>query len=491
MSERFVPVKKLRHLFDEVLPHPRHAANLEKVAALIRELQSSEDLAELRVLQQKLLQAISEAESEQREATEEKRKLDSAHVLVVEEGRRSGSMDKTRLRELRRESDERRLQIDVLKRVRRQLRSVGDGLLWKAVGYNRGYVYAIWDGPGSGNAALSEPVGLDAELSVVERVWESEGSLAVMHDLTNCGRVGDLTIVPGEGTIKIAEVKAASSLDYKQVKRMQDMVAFLQGAPKMSEGGHEIYASEPFNPSDELKEAGLYRMEAYAHAVENAGEQGVGWATIGDHKGLLAVAPAHPRWDPVKAAEVSEKEREGLYEKAFEPAYEAFAAASVTAEDTVVYVWDASETQEDNLFGLPFSLFPIAPEMCAWLTCDYVKLNVFSNVTNLQRLFEDRGFVVTAQNHPRDRNKLQFFWNVLLSKPRPDEEGQRMAHVHLNKTLWQQVDGEALSIEAVLEAVEEEMKGNQVEGEGVVSLLFVDGYGRRYKMGPPPAPPDS
>lgn len=153
-----------------------------------------------------------------------------------------------------------------------------------------------------------------------------------------------------------------------------------------------------------------------------------------------------------------------MYEAAFEPAYEALTAASVTAENTVVYIWDASETQEDNLFGLPFSLYPIAPEMCAWLTCGYVQLNVFSNVTSLQRLFEDRGFVVNAQGHPRDRNKLQFFWNVLLSKPKPDGEGQQMVHVHLNKTLWQQIDGEALSIEAVIEAVEEEMKGNKVEG---------------------------
>ena len=260
------------------------------------------------------------------------------------------------------------------------------------------------------------------------------------------------------------------------------MVAFLQGAPKILESGHAIYASKPLKPSDDLKKAGLYRMEAYARAVANAGEQGVGWATIGDHTGLLAYIPTHPRWDPIRGAEVSEEERGQLYEKAFEPAYEALTAASVLAKDTVVHIWDASETQEDNLFGLPFSLYPLAPEMCAWLTCDYVKLDVFSNVSNLQRLFEDRGFVVTAQDHPRDRNKLQFFWNVLLSKPRPNAEGQRMVCVHLNKTLWQQIHGEALSVEAVLEAVEEEMKGDKVEGEGVVSLLFVDGHGRRYKM---------
>ena len=295
MSERFVPVKKLRHLFDEVLPHPRHAANLEKVAELIRELQGSESLAGLRVLQQKLLEAVSETESEQREATEEKRKLDSAHTLVVEEGRRDGSVDKARLQELRRQSDERRLEIDVLKRIRRQLRSVGDGLLWKAVGYNRGYAYAIWDGPGSGNAALSDPVGLAAELAAVERLWEGEGSLAVMHDLTNCGRIGDLTIIPRKGTIKITEVKAASSVDPKQARRMQDMIAFLQGAPKVLESGHEVHVSEPLEPSDHLRETGLYQMDAYARAVENAGERGVGWASIGDHKGLLAYAPAHPR----------------------------------------------------------------------------------------------------------------------------------------------------------------------------------------------------
>ncbi len=485
MSERFVPVKKLRHLFDKVFPHPKHVANLRKVTELIRELQSSKDFAELRMLQQKLLKAISEAESQQREAAEKKRKLDAAHTLIVAEGRKSGSVDKAKLRELHRESGERGLEIDVLKRVRRQLRSVGDGLLWKAVRYNRGYVYAIWDGPGAGNAALSEPMGLAAELNEVERLWNDEGSLAVMHDLTNCGRVGDLTVVLPGGNIDVAEVKVASAVDPKQVKRMQDMSAFLRGTPKMLEGGYAIYASEPFKPSDHIKETGLYCMDAYARAVGNAGVQGVGWATVGNHTGLLAYAPAHQHWDSIRTAEVGEAERERLYEEAFKPAHEALTAASVSAKDTRVYIWDVSETQEDNLFGLPFSLYPFAPEMCAWLTCGYVKLNVFSNVTNLQRLFEERGFVVDAEDYPRDRNKLQFFWNVLLSKPELETESQPVVHVHLNKTLWQQVYGEALSIEAVIEAVEEEMKGKKGEGESFVSLLFIDGHGRRYKIGLP------
>jgi hypothetical protein len=237
-------------------------------------------------------------------------------------------------------------------------------------------------------------------------------------------------------------------------------------------------------PSTNLLESGLYHMDVYRQTIRDADEQGVGWGTIGNHMGLLAVAPLHPRWDPVRTAEVSEDERDRLYKESFESAYEELTAAVMTRRDARIFVWDSFETQEDALLGAPFALYPLPAEPCAALTCDYIKVMVYLNVTNVQRLFEDQGFQVTGLDSPKDQNKLQFFWNIVLSKPKFTKDGWRMVHVHLNKPLWQQIMGEMLSIEAVLEAVKVEMKG-KVEGRGDVSLLFINDDGRRYKMVPP------
>lgn len=483
MSEPFVHIKKFRRIFDEVLPHPSHVSNLETVTSLIAALKNSEDLADLRLLQQKLLNAVSEAEHLQREAGEKKKALDRYHKATVQDGRRSSSVDKKRLQELRRESDKLHLEVYVLKRIRRQLRTIGDGLMWKAVGFNRAYVYAIWDAPAGGNTSLSEPVGLNAELEVVEQLWESKRTLAVMHDLTNCGRVGDLTMISSDETenIKIAEVKAASYVGSTQTKRMRDLVHFTRQGSKTLENGYTIQSSEPLEPPASLLESGLYNMDTYAQAIFDAGEKGVGWETVGNCMGLLAFTPGHPRWDRARSAEVSENERAKLYKEAFEPAGKAFETASITGEDAKVFVWDTSETQEDSLFGFPFSLYPFPSEFCAALTCDYIKLMVYLNVSNVRLLFENSGLQVTETDSPKDRNKLQFFWSVILSRQKSTEEEGRTVQVHLNKPLWQQIMGEGLSIDAVLEAVKEEMKG-EVEENSIVSLLFVDGDGRRYKM---------
>ena len=321
MSEPFIPVKKLRHVFDEVLPHSSHVENVHTVTELISDLQNSADLADLHSLQHKLLKAVSEAERRQRKAAEEKSDLDQARKAVVKKRQESGSVDKERLRELDRESDMLRLEIDVLKRIRRQLRAVGDGLLWKATGFNRAYIYAVSDAPVGGNTSLSEPVGLAAELKVVEHFWKDKGALAVMHDLTNCGRVGDLTVVsPVEAEkIKIAEVKAASSMNLKQVKRIEDLIRFTRGAPKILEDGSKVQASDPLVPSTNLLESDLYHMDVFRQTVRDADEQGVGWGTIDNYMGLLAVAPLHPRWDPIQAAGVSEAERDSLSKEMFEP----------------------------------------------------------------------------------------------------------------------------------------------------------------------------
>jgi hypothetical protein len=172
-----------------------------------------------------------------------------------------------------------------------------------------------------------------------------------------------------------------------------------------------------------------------------------------------------------------------LYKETFEPAHRGLTAAVMTDRNARIYMWDSSETQDDALLGVPFCLYPLPPEPCAALTCDYIKVMVYLNVSRVQQLFEDRGFQVTGFDDPKDKNKLQFFWNIMLSKPKFTKDGWRMVHVHLNKPLWQQLMGEMLSIEAVFEAVKAEMKG-RVEGD--VSLLFINSDGRRYKLPPPP-----
>jgi hypothetical protein len=213
-SSGLVP-KDVRRVLDDVVPQPRHRANLDVVAGLIEELQAVDDPASGRALQKKLFEEVASVEGEQREARRRKEALDRELKAAGRSGPVAGTARQLTVRDLQKRSQAAELDVEVLQRTRRQLRIVGDGLLWRAVGLNRAYAYAVSDAPGRGNLSLSDPEGLGAELDTVERFWRAERSLAVMHDLTNVGRIGDLTVVPRTGTIKVAEVKAAGQLDPK------------------------------------------------------------------------------------------------------------------------------------------------------------------------------------------------------------------------------------------------------------------------------------
>ncbi len=477
-----VPDKKLKRILDEVIWHRRHLENREKMTELIRDLHDARGLSDLRALQQRLLEAVLAAEAEQRTAQAKKEAAGSA-IGTIEQKRGRGRLadeDEARLLELRHELEERRLEVEVLQRVRRQLRGVGDGLLWKAVDFNRVYVYAVSDAPGAGNAFLSGPEGLAAELETVESLWRNKGALAVMHDLTNCGRIGDLTIVaPGE-TFKVAEVKASGSLDPKQMRRMKDMVRFLKGAEKPVDGGYTARVVAPDDASPHEPERWeSNNWEPYVRALVDAGNNGLGWATVGDYLGVVAVSVLHPMREEMRAKSSSDGEFERLRDEAWKPAYEALGETIVTREQDVVVFWDSSEKYEEGLLGAPFSIYPLPPEFCAALECDYVKMMVHENVTNFCGGLSGEGFDVTAAPSLAGKKRSdQTFHHVYLSRPGSASDGGKGSpRIHLGKPLMQQVLGEAMSVETVAAAARSQM-AVMAEGQEV-SLLLVNGDGGR------------
>lgn len=468
--------KKLRYIFDKIVNSDRHLKNWDTVTELISDLQESRDLADLRVLQIKLLEAVSSAEDEQRVAKkkEEAARLAIGSIRKETNSRKVGS-DKEKHRELKSELDKRCLEIEVLKRVRRQLRGVGDGLLWKAVGFSRHYTYAVSDAPGLGNTFLSDPKGLNAELKAAEYFWKTEGALAVIHDLTNCGKIGDLTIVAPGKTFRVAEVKASGSLDPKQMERMKGMCRFLRGAPKPREGGQTTRFVKPDKVSlGESVDWEWNNWEHYVRALSDAGSKGLGCATVKDYLAVAAVSILHPRWQELNLA--TDTEEEFLYE-AWGPARRMIAEKLVTDDEDIIAFWDSSEKYEEDLPGAPFSVYPLPPRFCAALTCDYLTMATFMNVTNFYKRFGSLGFDVLAVPLPAGKKRSdQVFFHAYLSRPQSVTGGSaKPPIVQLGKPLMLQVLGEAMSAETVAQAVEMQMA--DMVGGDEASLLCIDSDG--------------
>lgn len=102
----------------------------------------------------------------------------------------------------------------VYERLYRQLRAVGDGLAWYALGYNRRAVLALSRNASPGPLVKragrgGDPTtGLAHELGAVQQLWTERGRFALLHDLTNCLRIGDITDFDADGKGWLYEIKA-------------------------------------------------------------------------------------------------------------------------------------------------------------------------------------------------------------------------------------------------------------------------------------------
>lgn len=119
----------------------------------------------------------------------------------------------------------------VLERLSRQFRAVGDGLAWCLFAYDRRKILALSqnDSPGpiiKEKGKLNDPTtGLSHELGAVIEIWSERGNFALLHDLTNCLRIADLTEFGPDGHQGLHEVKRnPKNKSSTQTRRMQGAI---------------------------------------------------------------------------------------------------------------------------------------------------------------------------------------------------------------------------------------------------------------------------
>lgn len=93
---------------------------------------------------------------------------------------------------------------DVCERVGRQLRAVGDALAWRVFDYQRNFIVVLSRNEPPG--PISGMAGLVAERDAIHEVWRTDGHVAILHDLTSCLRIGDITIFQ-PGQVVVREIK--------------------------------------------------------------------------------------------------------------------------------------------------------------------------------------------------------------------------------------------------------------------------------------------
>lgn len=124
------------------------------------------------------------------------------------------------------------LEHDVCERLAREYRCVGDALAWRVFGFQRRNIIALCQNAPPG--VMAGKAGLDAELESVDRAYREDAQFAILHDLTNCLRIGDVTVFANDdNSYTTLEIKSGPerrrSAQNQRIKAAED--AIRKGGP--------------------------------------------------------------------------------------------------------------------------------------------------------------------------------------------------------------------------------------------------------------------
>lgn len=192
------PVSVLDRWPDEVLSHPRHLAAQPVLADLIQQLRDCANVKDGYEFQQALLSHLNAADTARAAFAQAVKRMRRGKSPQRSAPYPQSGLDPSRLETWQ-------LERDVCERVVRQFKCVGDALAWRVFGFQRKHIIALCQNPSPG--AFADKIGRAAELARVEQAYSEDGKFAILHDLTNCLRIGDVTIFDNDGAFKTIEIK--------------------------------------------------------------------------------------------------------------------------------------------------------------------------------------------------------------------------------------------------------------------------------------------
>lgn len=206
-----------------VLTHPAQQAIVPRLAQLITWLRACEEPADFYEFQRHLFGNLYAVEERRAQCSRIIKRLRNGRSLPTDAPPPPANGDPTQL-------DSWKLEAFVYERLARQLRTVGDGLAWRCFSYDRRMILTLSRNQSAGPMFGKE--GLPYELGRLTELWENDGHFALLHDLTNCLRIADLTEFTNNSGALLREIKRKPHTDKKQMERAQTAVnAIMHGGP--------------------------------------------------------------------------------------------------------------------------------------------------------------------------------------------------------------------------------------------------------------------
>jgi hypothetical protein len=252
------------------------------------------------------------------------------------------------------------------------IRGIGDGIAWRAFGYNRAAIRLLGERETKQHVSSE---GTVQELRVWSHHFDTGSGIAILNALTNCLAIADVTVVRHDGSIEVVEVKSSktkSSRTVRQKQAMKEAVTLVGTGAGQNEGRDVAIEILRIGP-----ESYLNRVE---ELLRTAGEKGWAARRISD-------------WLYVEAFDMrkftSEDEVKELTEKVRGAAIGEWEKRGDFIQDT-----NSLDAIAYSPNSAPFSVFPFRAQMCIDLLIGTAFYVSFLNISAVEREFIQRGWTL-------------------------------------------------------------------------------------------------
>lgn len=346
--------------------HPHQLAGRETIRQLLTALDTATDLRDYFELQVELFQHIHRVETHRAASSRALKRLRKGGQLQAEAPKLLTNGDPN-------DSGTWLFEGLVSERLARQLRTVGDGLAWQSLGYDRRLILALAGNERPG--PIVDKVGLKAEIAEVNE-HSSQGRFALMHDLTNCLRISDLSVIGTGPEIALREVKTSGRTPAAQRDRAQTAVnAVTSGGqlPGRIPGSSLVVLGTEFRTD----------LGLVSDAIDLARQRGYQGITVGEGRAVFV-------------ASVLDMDR--LYGNTAEQAVKDMAQSKSATfrragidKATHHQIANSGDTAGRSALTAPVSIFPLDVDDRTDLICDMVTVEVTASVDALVQQLESRG----------------------------------------------------------------------------------------------------
>jgi hypothetical protein len=274
-------------------------------------------------------------------------------------------------------------EVFVHERLFRQFRAVGDGFAWAVFRYDRRVIAALASNASPGPlvkrvGSADESNGLLRELETVQDIWEERHNFALLHDLTNCLRIGDVTEVDSEGNYFLHEVKNNTrNRSRVQDERMRSAAQSIEhGTPLPGRKMRVVELKEPYRTD----------LGTLDDLVELANRRGSRGAKLSEGRAIIvtSIAGLANRSGGVidTGTQIMTSARANALKR-----------AGIDGDLHHLRCTSADQAARSPLLA-PWSIYPLSPAVCAALICDLVKFETVLSTDSLIGCLERHGLSV-------------------------------------------------------------------------------------------------